>query len=78
MGGLFGSGQQQQMSPPPPPPPPPAAIPPTLANASVQAAGANQMKAAALAKGATPGADTTTAGQGDLVPPTTAKASLVG
>lgn len=78
MGGLFGSGQQAQ-TPPPPPPLPPAAIPPTMANASVQAAGANQKRGAALAKGA--GNDNTLesgSAQGDLVPPSTTKASLVG
>lgn len=77
MGGLFGAGAPA-MSPPPPPPPPPAAIPPTMANAQVQAAGKNQERGAALAKGA--GNDNTlaTTPQGDLVPPSTAKNSLVG
>jgi len=77
MGGLFGSGQSQAV-PPPPPPVPPAAIPPTMANAGVQASGANQARAAALAKGG--GMDNTLSGspQGDLVPPKTAKGSLVG
>lgn len=76
MGGLFGAGASQ--SPPPPPPLPPAAIPPTMANAGVQQAGANQQRGAALAKGA--GNDGTLSGspQGDLVPPSTTKASLVG
>ncbi len=76
MGGIFGSGQQQM--PPPPPPLPPAAIPPTMANAGVQAAGANQARAAALAKGGGADATLSTGPQGDLVPPKTAKGSLVG
>lgn len=77
MGGLFGSGAQP-MTPPPPPPLPPAAIPPTMANASVQAAGANQQRGAALAKGAGNDGTLATGSQGDLVPPSTTKASLIG
>lgn len=78
MASLFGGGQQQAQTPPPPPPLPPAAIPPTMANAGVQAAGANQAKGAALAKGAGNDGTLATGAQGDLVPPSTAKASLVG
>jgi len=77
MGGIFGIGGQQ-MTPPPPPPVPPAAIPPTMANMSVQQAGANQARAAALAKGGGMGGTDSTGPRGDLVPPTTSKASLVG
>ena len=78
MGSIFGFGSQTQNTPPPPPPLPPAAIPPTMANAGVRAAGENQARAAALAKGGGMGGTETTSPQGDLVPPRTAKGSLVG
>jgi hypothetical protein len=67
-------------TPPPVPPVPPSAITPTLADSAVQQAGASQRGRAALAAGA--GFDSTLANpggaQGDLVPPPTAKASLLG
>lgn len=71
MGSLFG-GSSSSASPPPPPPLPPAAIPPSLASAGVQAAGANQTaKAAALA-----GATQKTPGMGSIGAPPTAGQSL--
>lgn len=63
-------------SPPPPPPLPPAAIPPTMANAAVQGAGARQLSGAKAAAGM--GFDNTvkTSAQGALVPTQTAKSVL--
>jgi hypothetical protein len=77
MGGIFGMGGQQN-TPPPPPPVPPAAIPSTFASPGVQQASANQARAAALAKGGGMTGTDSTSPRGDLVPPTTSKASLVG
>jgi hypothetical protein len=73
LGSIFGGGDSSPPpSPPPPPPLPPAAIPPTLANAGVQAAGANQAnKAAGLA-----GQTLKTSSQGDLSAPPKASQSL--
>lgn len=79
MGSLFGGGHKF-VQPPPPPAPPPAAIPPTLANASVQQAGANQRARAAA--GAGPGGfNSTLIGSPEgsvLTAPNTARASLLG
>jgi hypothetical protein len=74
----MGTGYQPPAQPPPPPPLPPAAIPPTMADASVGKAGANQRARAVAAAGA--GFDQTlkTTPQADLVPPPGAKASLLG
>lgn len=74
MGSIFSPPAAQ--TPPPPPPLPPAAIPPTMANASVQAAGQRQMAAGKTEAGA--GFDNTlkTNASGPLVPPATAKSTL--
>lgn len=73
MGSIFGGGDSSPPpSPPPPPPLPPAAIAPTMANASVQGAGANQVaKAAALV-----GGTQRTGAQGDITAPPKANQSL--
>jgi len=60
VGSLFSPPQAE--SPPPPPPLPPAAIAPTMANAAVQSAGANQVSKAAKLAGQT----LKTSPQGDI------------
>lgn len=58
--------------------PPPAAHPPTLANASVQAAGRNAKTIAAAAEGQGFGDTVKTSPQGDLQPAPVAKNTLLG
>jgi hypothetical protein len=72
MGALF---SPPSINVPPPPPLPPAAIPPTMANPSVQQAGASQL---ARGAGGAYGGTVKTSGQGDLVKPTTTEAALLG
>jgi len=66
--------------PPPPPPPPPAAPPPTMADASVNQAGASQRARAAAAAGAGFAGTVANVGgaQGLVNQATTAPRSLLG